>query len=203
MITFNQICENIIKILEMNGKFDPKVIKQHLLKYNDNKKKDFIIFLNKITNDPQNDSRELYEYLINLQQDIIVDIELQETSILFNLNKKKYVKEILTTVLTKNEKFGSVDIGKGKKIVLDYSSPNIAKIFHVGHFRTTILGNFIKHLLKFNGFEPVSINYLGDWGKQFGLVLLGYEKFGDKKKLQDDALMHLFHVYVKINNNLL
>ena len=201
MITFNQICENIIKILEMNGKFDPKVIKQHLLKYNDNKKKDFIIFLNKITNDPQNDSRELYEYLINLQQDIIVDIELQETSILFNLNKKKYVKEILTTVLTKNEKFGSVDIGKGKKIVLDYSSPNIAKISHVGHFRTTILGNFIKHLLKFNGFEPVSINYLGDWGKQFGLVLLGYEKFGDKKKLQDDALMHLFHVYVKINKH--
>ncbi|KAF9583013.1 Arginyl-tRNA synthetase [Lunasporangiospora selenospora] len=92
-------------------------------------------------------------------------------------------------------------LGRNKVIALDYSSPNIAKPFHGGHLRGTILGNFVTRLLRGHGYQVIGINYLGDWGKQYGLMAVGFDRYGDRKKLQEDPIKHLFDVYVKINKD--
>ena len=86
-----------------------------------------------------------------------------------------------------------------QNVIIEFSSPNIAKPFHVGNFRSTIVGNYIANLMSFYGHNVIRLNYLGDWGTQFGILSLGYDYFGDDKKLKSDALRHLFEVYVKSN----
>ncbi|KAJ7716809.1 hypothetical protein DFH07DRAFT_861833 [Mycena maculata] len=97
--------------------------------------------------------------------------------------------------------YGSNSSGKGKKVIIEYSSPNIAKSFHVGHLRSTIIGGFLANLYKTCGWEVVSMNYLGDWGTQFGLIATGFEKYGSQEELEKDAIKHLFDVYVKVNKD--
>lgn len=86
-----------------------------------------------------------------------------------------------------------------KRIVIEFSSPNIAKPFHQGHLRSTIIGGFLSNIYEGAGWDVVRLNYLGDWGKQYGLLALGFKMFGDAKSLEDDAIHHLYQVYVKIN----
>jgi arginyl-tRNA synthetase len=86
-----------------------------------------------------------------------------------------------------------------KKIVVEFSSPNIAKQFHAGHLRSTIIGGFLANLYEGAGWEVVRINYLGDWGRQFGLLANGYKMYGNEEKFQEDPIGHLFDVYVEIN----
>jgi len=85
-------------------------------------------------------------------------------------------------------------------IVVEFSSPNIAKPFHVGNLRSTIIGNFVSNLNSFCGNNVIRLNYLGDWGTQFGILSLAYDYFGDDNKLAKNPLKHLFEVYVKGNN---
>ncbi|KAK7949445.1 hypothetical protein PG988_016084 [Apiospora saccharicola] len=92
------------------------------------------------------------------------------------------------------------DPSKGqKRIIVEFSSPNIAKPFHAGHLRSTIIGGFLANLYEAAGWDVVRINYLGDWGKQYGLLALGFEKYGNEEDLTKDPINHLFQVYVKIN----
>ncbi|SCV73529.1 BQ2448_7455 [Microbotryum intermedium] len=95
--------------------------------------------------------------------------------------------------------YGSNLSGYGKRVVLDFSSPNIAKPFHAGHLRSTIIGAFLANLYEANGWDAIRLNYLGDWGKQFGILAVGFEKYGNEEELQKDAITHLYDVYVKIN----
>ena len=90
-------------------------------------------------------------------------------------------------------------LGQKKKAIVEFSSPNIAKEFHAGHLRSTIIGAFIANLYEDMGWDVVRINYLGDWGKQFGLLAVGWEKYGSEELLQAQPLKHLLDVYVKIN----
>jgi arginyl-tRNA synthetase len=92
------------------------------------------------------------------------------------------------------------DPKKGKKkVIVEFSSPNIAKPFHVGHLRSTIIGGFLSNLYEGAGWDVVRMNYLGDWGKQYGVLAVGFERFGDEEKLVKEPIGHLFDVYVKIN----
>ncbi|KAI5306903.1 hypothetical protein KEM56_006515 [Ascosphaera pollenicola] len=94
------------------------------------------------------------------------------------------------------------DPSKGKKkLVIDFSSPNIAKPFHAGHLRSTIIGGFLAHLHTILGWDVVKLNYLGDWGKQYGLLANGYALYGNEEDLVKDPINHLFDVYVKINRD--
>lgn len=86
-------------------------------------------------------------------------------------------------------------------MIVEFSSPNIAKPFHAGHLRSTIIGGFLANLYQGAGWDVVRINYLGDWGKQYGLLALAYERYGDEKALEVDPINHLFEIYVKINKD--
>jgi len=107
----------------------------------------------------------------------------------------------LGPVATKPSSYGTNQDGKGKNAIVEFSSPNIAKPFHAGHLRSTIIGAFIANLFEANGWYVERWNYLGDWGKQFGLLAVGWEKYGDEQKLEEDAVTHLYDVYVKINKD--
>lgn len=87
-------------------------------------------------------------------------------------------------------------------MVVEFSSPNIAKPFHAGHLRSTIIGGFLSNLYEGAGWDVLRLNYLGDWGKQYGLLALGYERYGDEKALEANPIGHLFDLYVKINGEL-
>ena len=99
----------------------------------------------------------------------------------------------------KRPSYGSNTSGVGKRLLIEFSSPNIAKPFHAGHLRSTIIGAYLANLYEANGWEVKRLNYLGDWGKQFGLLAIGWRRFGSDEELAKDAVQHLFHVYVKIN----
>ncbi|KEZ45425.1 Arginine--tRNA ligase, cytoplasmic [Scedosporium apiospermum] len=94
------------------------------------------------------------------------------------------------------------DPSKGtKRVIIEFSSPNIAKPFHAGHLRSTIIGGFLANLYEGAGWDVVRINYLGDWGKQYGLLALGFEKYGNEEALTADPINHLYEIYVKISKD--
>ena len=102
-------------------------------------------------------------------------------------------------VLKEASHYGESKVGEGKKVLVEFSSPNIAKPFHAGHLRTTIIGNFIRNLYKSQGYSTIAMNYLGDWGKQYGLLAVGFTRFGNEELLLQDPIKHLFEVYVKVS----
>ncbi len=110
------------------------------------------------------------------------------------------VGTVLPEILNKGEAYGAPDMGKGKTVVLDYSSPNLAKPFHVGHLGTTVIGHSLKKLHEFAGYKCVGINYVGDWGTQFGKLIVAYKKWGDRKTVEEGGVDALVDLYVRINN---
>jgi len=111
-------------------------------------------------------------------------------------------EKVLPEILEKGEKYGAPDMGKGKTVVLDYSSPNVAKPFHIGHLGTTVIGHALKKLHEFAGYKCVGINYLGDWGTQFGKLIVAYKLWGDKKQIEEGGIDKLVELYVRINNTI-
>ncbi len=103
---------------------------------------------------------------------------------------------LLSDMLEKGVDYGRNEIGKGKTMVIDYSSPNIAKRFHIGHLGTTIIGNSIKLIHQFSGFETVGINYLGDWGTQYGKLVVSFKKWGDEETVRRVGIEELNRLYV-------
>ena len=108
--------------------------------------------------------------------------------------------KLVPEILEKKEQYGAPEFGKGKKVVLDYSSPNVAKPFHIGHLGTTVIGHALKKLHEFAGYECVGINYLGDWGTQFGKLILAYRLWGSKEQIEEGGIDELVKLYVMINN---
>lgn len=98
-----------------------------------------------------------------------------------------------------DERYGSSNVGAGKTIVIDYSSPNIAKPFHIGHLRSTAIGQAIKNIHRFCGYECVGVNHLGDWGTQFGKLICAYKKWGSKEAIEEKGIKGLTEIYVKFH----
>lgn len=107
-----------------------------------------------------------------------------------------FVESVLKAVKRQGEGYGRSYIGQGQNIVIDYSSPNIAKPFHVGHFRATIIGNALCRILSFIGYNTIGINHLGDWGTQFGKLIVAYTKWGDAAKVEAEGISELQRLYV-------
>ena len=116
------------------------------------------------------------------------------------VSKAYLVNNVLSGILTEGERYGSSDEGNGKTVVLDYSSPNVAKPFHIGHLGTTVIGHSLKKLHEFAGYSCVGINYLGDWGTQFGKLIVAYKKWGSREMIEEGGIDKLVELYVMINN---
>ncbi|MBU5440237.1 arginine--tRNA ligase [Tissierella sp. MSJ-40] len=117
----------------------------------------------------------------------------------FFINRNKLVETVLKEIKEKSSGYGSSNLGEGKTVIVEYSSPNIAKPFHIGHIRTTVIGNSIFKIYKFLGFNTIAINHLGDYGTQFGMLIAAYKKWGDRKVIEADPINELLKLYVKFN----
>lgn len=118
----------------------------------------------------------------------------------FKISPKAFVARVVSDIDSLGDKYGSDMSGAGKTVVLDYSSPNVAKPFHIGHLGTTVIGHSLKLLHEFAGYKCVGINYLGDWGTQFGKLIVAYKKWGSKTLVEEGGVDELVKLYVKINN---
>ncbi|EGE54025.1 arginine--tRNA ligase [Streptococcus parauberis] len=117
----------------------------------------------------------------------------------FFLNKSLISQDVMKDVITEKADFGQQHIGDGQNITLDMSSPNIAKPFSVGHLRSTVIGDSIASLYSKLGYNLFRINHLGDWGKQFGMLIVAYKLWGDPKAVEADPIAELLKLYVRIN----
>ncbi len=117
----------------------------------------------------------------------------------FFLDKVSFIEDVLSTVLKEQDRYGASNIGKGKNIVIDYSAPNIAKPFHIGHLRSTAIGNSLYKIFKFLGYNPVGVNHLGDWGTQFGKLIVAYKEWGSKEAIENGGIKELMAIYVKFH----
>ena len=120
----------------------------------------------------------------------------------FKVSHTAFASRVVADVTRLGDKYGSPMNGVGKKVVLDYSSPNVAKPFHIGHLGTTVIGHSLKLLHEFAGYDCFGINYLGDWGTQFGKLIVAYKLWGDKETIEKGGVDELVKLYVKINNEI-
>ncbi|WP_313168260.1 arginine--tRNA ligase [Streptococcus parasuis] len=117
----------------------------------------------------------------------------------FFLDKDAISHQVLTDVIAKKDQYGQLNIGQGRNVTIDMSSPNIAKPFSVGHLRSTVIGDALANIHGKLGFNPIRINHLGDWGKQFGMLIVAYKLWGDKTAVEADPISELLKLYVRIN----
>lgn len=115
------------------------------------------------------------------------------------LSRDVYVRDTVAEVLEKGQNYGRSDIGKGKKVIVEYSSPNIAKPFHIGHIRSTVIGNSIYKIYDFLGYDTVRINHLGDYGTQFGKMICAYRRWGNKEDVVREPIKTLLSYYTKFH----
>lgn len=120
----------------------------------------------------------------------------------FYFNTQFLLNLVTKDVLSRTTDYGAAPLGAGKTMIVEFSSPNIAKPFHAGHLRSTIIGGFLANLHEKLGWKVIRMNYLGDWGKQFGVLAVGFKKYGSEAELEANPIQHLFDVYVKINNDI-
>lgn len=133
------------------------------------------------------------------KKEFIDNIQVVNAYINFYVSKSIYVEKVLTNVLNEKDNFGNSNMGKDKTVIIDYSSPNIAKPFHIGHLRSTVIGNSLYKIYKKLGYNVVGINHLGDWGTQFGKLIVAYKKWGNKELVEKDDIKELSKIYVKFH----
>ena len=135
------------------------------------------------------------------KSEIIKKVEIAGGYLNFYISSKIFTKEVLEQI-SNNEKFGiepEDDKNKEKNIVIDYSAPNIAKPFHIGHLRSTVIGAALYNIYKYLGYNVTGINHLGDYGTQFGKLIEGYKRWGKEYDIDSDPINELTKIYIRIN----
>ena len=120
----------------------------------------------------------------------------------FFVSRTDWVREVFSQIFREKDRYGSSGEGAGKTVVVEYSSPNVAKEFRVFHLRTTVLGQALLNLHRALGYKCIAINHLGDWGMQFGIVLAAFEEKGDESKLSERPIKYLTSLYVEYNQRM-
>ena len=148
---------------------------------------------------PQIIANEINENL-QLPTELFSKTEVVNGYLNFFINPTALVKTVFEEFENKKDGYGSCNIGEGKTVVIDYSSPNIAKPFHIGHLKTTVLGGALYNIYKFLGYKVIGVNHLGDYGTQFGKLIEGYKRWGNEYDLSTDAIDKLGDIYKRIND---
>ena len=146
---------------------------------------------------PQAIATEIKEN-IKLNENEITKVEVVGGYLNFFVNKELLAKEVLQE-MSNDEEYGKSTIGNGKNIVIDYSAPNIAKPFHIGHLRSTVIGAALYKIYKYLGYNVTGINHLGDYGTQFGKLIEGYKLWGNEYNIEENPIDELTKIYIRIN----
>ena len=117
----------------------------------------------------------------------------------FFVNKSQLAESVIKDVLTKKENYGHSDLGQDKAVVIDFSSPNIAKPFHIGHIRTTVIGNALYKIYDSQGYNVVRVNHLGDYGTQFGKLIVAFKLWGNKEAVEANPIPELLKLYIQFH----
>ena len=118
----------------------------------------------------------------------------------FFVNKSQLAESVIKDVLSKGKEYGNSDLGKGKNVVIDFSSPNIAKPFHIGHIRTTVIGNALYKIYNSQGYNVERVNHLGDYGTQFGKLIVAFKLWGDKETVESNPIPELLKLYIRFHD---
>jgi arginyl-tRNA synthetase len=131
------------------------------------------------------------------EQPFLAKVEVKGAYLNFFVDKTIFVRQVMERACQPG--YGKSDLGEGKTVCIDYSSPNVAKKFHVGHLRTTIIGNSLYKIFTKLGYQVERINHLGDWGTQFGKLIVAYKKWGSKEAVEENGIAELMNIYVKFH----
>ena len=199
MINFKEkIAEKLGEIVEI----DKKELLSYIEVPKDNKNGDYSFpcfrLAKELKKAPQIIANEIKEK-ISLEGTGIEKVEVIGGFLNFFVNKNEIAKEVLNEIVNREE-YGRAKIGEGRNIVIDYSAPNIAKPFHIGHLRSTVIGGALSNIYKFLGYNVTGINHLGDYGTQFGKLIEGYKLWGDEYDIDSDPINELTKIYIRINN---
>ncbi|MBR6922401.1 MAG: arginine--tRNA ligase, partial [Clostridia bacterium] len=135
----------------------------------------------------------------NFECDGIQSAEVAGGYLNLKIDRAKLCGHIYESTVKADKPFGASEQGKGKTVVLDYSSPNVAKPFHIGHLGTTVIGHALKKMFSFAGYNCIGVNHLGDWGTQFGKLTVAYRKWGSKEAVEQKGIDELVALYVKFH----
>jgi len=131
---------------------------------------------------------------------LVDEVSAQGPYLNFTLAPQRLAASVLAEVRKWGDDYGGDDMGAGRNVVLDYSSPNVARRMHIGHIRSTIIGQAIRNLYDFLGYHTIGDNHLGDWGTQFGKLIHAYQAWGDQQAMADDPIEHLVEIYARFHH---
>lgn len=193
--------QEIAKLMAKNIQIDTKEIESYIEIPKESKNGDYAFpcfrLAKELKKAPQQIANEIKEKM-EIDSRIIEKVEVLGGYLNFYMNKKELTKKVLTEI-ENNEEYGKSKIGEGKNIVIDYSSPNIAKPFHIGHLRSTVIGGALYNIYQYLGYHTTGINHLGDYGTQFGKLIEGYKLWGEEYDIEKDPINELTKIYIRIN----
>ena len=200
MINFKK---EIAKIIANETKINKKELEKYIEVPPDDNMGDYAFPRFKLAKElrkaPQIIATELKEKIEDKNK-ILEKVEVQSGYLNFYINKNALIENTIKAIDSEKENYGKSNIGEGKKVIVEYSSPNIAKPFHIGHLRNTLIGHSLYNMYKFLGYNTISINHLGDYGTQFGKMIEGYKLWGQEYNLEENPIEELTKMYVRIND---
>ena len=200
MINFKK---EIAKIIANETKINKKELEKYIEVPPDDNMGDYAFPCFKLAKElrkaPQIIATELKEKIEDKNK-ILEKVEVQSGYLNFYINKNALIENTIKAIDSEKENYGKSNIGEGKKVIVEYSSPNIAKPFHIGHLRNTLIGHSLYNMYKFLGYNTISINHLGDYGTQFGKMIEGYKLWGQEYNLEENPIEELTKMYVRIND---
>ncbi|HAB66248.1 MAG TPA: arginine--tRNA ligase [Firmicutes bacterium] len=192
-----KIAESISKTVSI----DEETIKNYIEIPKDTKNGDYAFpcfcLAKELKKAPQMIADEIKEKIV-IDEAIIEKVEIAGGYLNFYIRPEILTKEVLHEI-SKQEKYGSSKLGEGKNIVIDYSAPNIAKPFHIGHLRSTVIGAALYRIYKYLGYNVIGVNHLGDYGTQFGKLIEGYKRWGAEYDIDSNPIDELTKIYIRIN----
>ncbi len=200
--SFQTVYPDVYDKVGNNEVFNPEFIYEHLEKPKDPKMGRFALpvfrFTKLLAAKPQ-DIAQAVAGAMTIPEHVPITVEVAGGFINAKVDFSALAEESLVKILSLQKEYGTEDIGEGKTVIVEYSSVNIAKPFGIAHLRTTILGNSLRLILKKLGYNVIGMNYLGDWGTQFGKMIVAYRKWGNDIDLSDNPIEKLLELYVRFH----